>query len=306
MVEEDYASALEIAKRFRKNPKIQKQISSILFKVKAFEMENSEKSNLKELNVIRTKLYLNTISLNDIQLLDSVKDNMDINIYYFALAAIYEKLNLKNNAINTLKNVSGEYENKAQEIITSLKSKHKTYFNLEKYDLIINWVNDESNITEEIKINNNSLNTKETSKKDIYIEDTKKVSKKAKAKPNLISGTLSESHNKNTPKKKENIKEVKELSIYEKLDVNYRQIVFEIKLQFYKEICMGKKTAIYKYDELEEILNKKESNFMAFKKLLLIFIGCGYYEVVKNDYPLLFLELNERIEKKRLLIKKQN
>ena len=66
----------------------------------------------------------------------------------------------------------------------------------------------------------------------------------------------------------------------------------------------SKKDAIFKYDWLEEILCQKESNDKAFKQLLLMFIGSGYSEIVKNDYPEIYEELLEKIELKKLLTKK--
>lgn len=329
----EYNKALETGKKYPNDKIIQNQIVTIYKKKKEYdkklgidekisnfitiqsELENfiTEKLNYNELNIIRSKLLLNTITLNDINLLNNIKDEIDENIYLLILAAIYERLNLKKKCISLLKTVQNFDNQKIKQLIQEIERNKIKFYNIEKWDSIIGWSIDidtylsekqkEQIINEPIKktVISPNLDTKESKKKSE--KETKKV--------NIISGSFSKKDSKKLSKNPiEKKQEKDELTIYESLNNQYKQMVYYLKLQYYKEMynTTTRKDATFKYDRLEEILCQKVSNKNAFRQLLLMFIGAGYSNIIENyyqeEYQILSSQINKKKEEIKLLTKK--
>lgn len=88
--------------------------------------------------IIRTDLTLNRVGLSDIELLNSIQDEIDEDIYKYVLAAIYERLNLRKNSISLLKTTSNCDSKRVKEIIRKLTEKQR-YYDICKWDELICW-----------------------------------------------------------------------------------------------------------------------------------------------------------------------
>lgn len=115
-----------------------------------FELAKDNSSEISEevaqyLYYLREKIYLNTISIQDVRELSNISDKVSNSCYKFILAAICEKLGMKKDAINALKSIEDErYLKKRNVLIEDLKSKKKKFFDLGKWDELIPWLNVEA------------------------------------------------------------------------------------------------------------------------------------------------------------------
>lgn len=322
----EYDTAIEIGNRFPNNEPIQSQMITIYTKMKGSSNDiqfkddksfaNKRTLNFNELNTIRSKILLNTITMNDIELLNNIKDEIDENTYLLVMAAIYERLNLKKKCISTLKMINNYDNKKINKLIQEVKSKKK-YYNIEKWDSIIGWsiynvdiyleekqkeTNKNRIIQKQKEINKMIQTEKKVESINLPIKDSKKEIKKAK----IISGSFQKTKSKNINNKSIEIKQDKnEPTIYETLNNQYKQMIYYLKLQYYREMYDPKtrKDATFKYDRLEEILLSKSSNKNAFRQLLLMLVGAGYSGIIENDYEEEYQIISDQINRKKQEIK---
>lgn len=329
----EYEKAIEIGQKYLNNPTIQSQMMTIYIEMKEYEkaieigekfLEDSlikgqmqfvkkinnmaskkkEKLNDNKLNIIRSKILLNTITLNDINLLNDVKDKT---LYLFVMSAIYERLNLKKKCIETLKMIPNYNKKKMNQLIRQIQSCKTKYYNIQKWDSIIGWsIDDVDTYLEEKQKKEFANRTCQIKKEPISINLPIKEAKKETKKETIISGCFQK---KEAKKNNHNFIEVKqeknEPTIYEQLTNQYKQMVYYLKLQYYKEMYdpVTKKDAIFKYDRLEEVLLEKASNQKAFRQLLIMLIGAGYSHVVENDYQEEYEVIVDQINSKKQQIK---
>lgn len=303
---EKYDKAIEISEKFKDNEPIQNQITSIK-KMNETSFINEKKLNYNELNIIRSKILLNTITLKDINLLDNIKDEIEETIYLLVKAAIYERLNLKKKCIEILKMINHYDDKKIKQLIQKIENNKVKYYNIEKWDSIIGWSIEQVDTYLEEKqkavVANRIVQIKKTIDQATFpTKDSKKEPKNAK----IIFGSFSKKESKKINNKSIEIKqEKKEPTIYELLNNQYKQMIYYLKLQYYREMYNPetRKDATFKYDRLEEILNQKVSNKNAFRQLLLMLVGAGYKEVIKNDYQEEYQIISNQISRKKQEIK---
>ena len=275
---------------------------------------NLSQKAINNLNVIRAKIVTSTIELSDVAILNEVKDEIGEEKYLFILAAIYEKLDLKSKSISIIKQIKNQSKD-IKNILVTLNSKQK-YFNLEKWDKLIGWFNDESE--EFIK---NEMSKEE--KKEVYTLQTNKRDKEPDTQLLVHSQSITPTINSNntivveeTIKRTVNVKKVNEakknenpknikLTIYDALSDKYKLIVYKIKLNYYikMNIVDTQKEYISKYDQLEELLLCNSDNKKAFDKVLLFILLENYKKEMEEKDK---IRCNEMIEeyKNRKLIKK--
>ncbi len=139
----EYDKAIEIAKRFPKNKFIQNQLGRIYKKVKSLKNNLNinpieDETILKKINRIRSKLLLGTVQLEDINYLDSFKTEIDLEKYSLIKAAIYERLNLKNNCVAIIRQIPNMDIRQKRKLIEEVLKKQK-YYNIQKWDELIKW-----------------------------------------------------------------------------------------------------------------------------------------------------------------------
>lgn len=150
---------------------------------------------------------------------------------------------------------------------------------------------------------------------EILIQKSKKIKdniqtenlsseKKEKRKKDLkvISGSFSSQRTKNISKNKS--EKVRKQTIYESLNSDYKQAVYDLKLKYYLEMYDEHKKidAMFKYDRLEDVLNCENSNSKAFYQLLLMLRDIQYN--FEKDYPKEYEIINSRISEAKVLTKK--
>ena len=308
-----YKEGIELASRFPKNEFIQNKLSMITYskydrcnKEQSKELEyqntpNTENRELiKKLNNIRSKILLGTVQLEDVEYLDSFKDEIDLERYLLIKAAIYERLNFKNNCVAIIKQIPNIDIRQKRKLIEEVLKKQK-YYNIQKWDELIKWEIDDMESYLENKNQIVEIEQKRTRKLVLPVEkSTEKQNHSEKTK--IISGTMTRSNSKNNKNVKP--KKEKETTIYECLNSDYKLAVSELKLKYYLEMYdeHHKKDGILKYDRLETVLNSDSSNTLAFRQLLLMLMDASYD--FSNDYPTEYQEIKNKVLTKTLSTKK--
>ena len=274
-----------------------------------------------EIKNIRSKISLGKISFNDIEILDKNKDKVTINDYELIKLAIYDKLGYKKQVISILKNSTIFDVNIKNKLISYLESK-KTMFNLEKWDSLIGWSSDldeyQKSIKEEVSCEKEKLKKLEkTNVHEDVVHDTFNISqtmqkvssiKSNETKNNKIQISLenvseildsSYSINKLSHKKQKSTTN-NQNTVYDLLNKNYKEKVFELKVQYYVDMGVPekRKSAIYKYDRLEDLLVSKPSQ-NNLELVLLMLVGDMNVNIEK-EYPKEYVKILQRIKDKKM------
>ena len=320
-----FEKAVEIAERFPNDELIQNKLSNLNDLInyqEKFEKNGLKEANLSEINlddkekkfdrninILRAKILSGIICLDDIQNLDSIKYQLEEREYLLIKACIFEKLNLKKKCVETVQEITDITSKDKNQLLQSI-AKNNKFFSLEKWDYLIGWSID--SVDEYLEVSKLKVSSKEnkcTVQKSKKIKDniqTENLSseKKAKRKKDLkvISGSFSSQRTKNISKNKS--EKVRKQTIYESLNSDYKQAVYDLKLKYYLEMYDEHKKidAMFKYDRLEDVLNCENSNSKAFYQLLLMLRDIQYN--FEKDYPKEYEIINNRISEAKVLTKK--
>ena len=298
---EEYDKAEEIAKKYPNNTLIQKQLMANNNKKESEKTEETldEISDLddviiknknqdfpKEIGDIRNKISKGIISAQDLENLEKFKQQIGLENYLLIMMAVYEKLGLSNMCKRLLKQDKILDVKLKSQLMTYFEEKNKIY-NLEKWDNLIGWFNEQENFIEEVPEKNiEVLEAKETDlpvKKqhlELKVKNSNISEKMVIVTPSKV-GEVSEKKNiKNKSKAK--AKTLKDI-----LNKPSKEMILDLKIKYYKEMhdLEKRESAIYKYDRLEEILSS-EPSIKNFDSLLLMLIGDGNdKEKVEQSIP---------------------
>ena len=288
----EYSKAKEIAKKYPNDTLIQKQLVSVNGKKEREKTEetldeisdldgviikNKNQNFPKEIGEIRNKISKGTISAQDLEDLEKFKQKIGLENYLLITMAVYEKLGLSNMCKRLLKQDKILDVKLKSQLMTYFEQKNEIY-NLEKWDNLIGWFNEQENFIEEVPENNKeALKAKEI---DIPVKNNNISKKMVIATPSKV-GEISEKKNiKNKAK-------VKAKTLKDILNKPSKEMILDLKIKYYKEMhdLEKRETAIYKYDRLEEILSS-EPSIKNFDSLLLMLIGDGNdKEKVEQSIP---------------------
>ena len=298
---EEYDKAEEIAKKYPNNTLIQKQLMANNNKKESEKTEETldEISDLddviiknknqdfpKEIGDIRNKISKGIISAQDLENLERFKQQIGLENYLLIMMAVYEKLGLSNMCKRLLKQDKILDVKLKSQLMTYFEEKNKIY-NLEKWDNLIGWFNEQENFIDEVAEKNiEVLEAKETDlpvKKqhlELKVKNSNISEKMVIVTPSKV-GEVSEKKNiKNKAKVK--VKTLKDI-----LNKPSKEMILDLKIKYYKEMhdLEKRESAIYKYDRLEEILSS-EPSIKNFDSLLLMLIGDGNdKEKVEQSIP---------------------
>ena len=301
MNQKKYDKAEEIAKKYPNNTLIQKQLMANNNKKESEKTEETldEISDLddviiknknqdfpKEIGDIRNKISKGIISAQDLENLERFKQQIGLENYLLIMMAVYEKLGLSNMCKRLLKQDKILDVKLKSQLMTYFEEKNKIY-NLEKWDNLIGWFNEQENFIEEVPEKNiEVLEAKETDlpvKKqhlELKVKNSNISEKMVIVTPSKV-GEVSEKKNiKNKTKAK--AKTLKDI-----LNKPSKEMILDLKIKYYKEMhdLEKRESAIYKYDRLEEILSS-EPSIKNFDSLLLMLIGDGNdKEKVEQSIP---------------------
>ena len=291
----EYDKAGEIAKKYPNDILIQSQLMTINNKKeieKAEEtledaiIQNKNQDFPKEVGEIRNKISKGTISVKDLENLENFKQQIGLENYLLIMMAVYEKLGLSNMCKRLLKQDKILDVKLKSQLMTYFEQKNKIY-NLEKWDNLIGWFNEQENFIDEVAEKNiEVLEAKETDlpvKKqhlELKVKNSNISEKMVIVTPSKV-GEVSEKKNiKNKAKVK--VKTLKDI-----LNKPSKEMILDLKIKYYKEMhdLEKRESAIYKYDRLEEILSS-EPSIKNFDSLLLMLIGDGNdKEKVEQSIP---------------------
>ena len=288
----EYEKAEEIAKKYPNDTLIQKQLVSNNNKKESEKTEatldeisdldgviikNENQNFPKEIGEIRNKISKGIISAQDLENLEKFKQKIGLENYLLITMAVYEKLGLSNMCKRLLKQDKILDVKLKSQLMTYFEQKNKIY-NLEKWDNLIGWFNEQENFIEEVPENNiEALKAKEI---DIPVKNSN-ISKKMVIVTTSKVGEISEKKNIKS-KAKVKVKTLKDI-----LNKPSKEMILDLKIKYYKEMhdLEKRESAIYKYDRLEEILSS-EPSIKNFDSLLLMLIGDGNdKEKVEQSIP---------------------
>ncbi len=307
MKQERYNDALEIAREYPDNELIQIQTAKIKKICDNIEVKLKLEEFPDEIKNIRTKLSLDKISYSDLDILSNIKEKIDPQKIELIKLAIYDRLGYKKQTIiKSIKSSTVLDSILKKELISYIENK-KSFFDLGKWDDLIGW---DSNIDEyhenvaSLKKDNCSNNSspdistiQQTNKKKLdKVLDAKPVELSMK-KINKVSTSptlLNKSHHKN-----KKISSPKKNTVYDILNDGYKEKVFELKLNYYidMESTEKRKSAIYKYDRLEDILVSEPSQ-NNLELLLLMLVGDMNLNIEK-EYPKEYSKILQKINIKK-------
>ena len=327
----EYEKAKEIAQKFPNNNVIQNQLTTNYMKVEENEkiIKNAEEiSSLykmiiqtenqefpKKIFEIRSKISMGTISVRDLDTLESFKEQLDLEKYLLIRLAIYEKLGLLNVGRNLLRQDKILDDKVKKELIGYFERKSR-FYNLEKWDILIGWFNE----LEEFE---------EKSPKE-YLVDSERISKDLSTQKCPVTSNVQNSNNdfwkvknnvvdisKKTKKtikvtsskigeqKKKKVIKNKNKTLNDMLNQSYKEMILNLKIKYYKEMYdeEKRKSAIYKYDRLEDVLSS-EPSIKNFDLLLLMLIGDGddclnIEQSIPKQYSGEYKKVLNRIKSKR-------
>ena len=291
----EYERAEEIANKYQNYVPIQSQLMTINNKKeieKAKEtledviIKNKNQDFPKEVGEIRNKISKGTISAHDLENLEKFKQQIGLENYLLITMAVYEKLGLSNMCKRLLKQDKILDVKLKSQLMTYFEQKNKIY-NLEKWDNLIGWFNEQENFIDEVAEKNiEVLEAKETDlpvKKqhlELKVKNSNISEKMVIVTPSKV-GEVSEKKNiKNKAKVK--VKTLKDI-----LNKPSKEMILDLKIKYYKEMhdLEKRESSIYKYDRLEEILSS-EPSIKNFDSLLLMLIGDGNdKEKVEQSIP---------------------
>ncbi len=249
-------------------------------------IQNKNQDFPKEVGEIRNKISKGTISVKDLENLENFKQQIGLENYLLIMMAVYEKLGLSNMCKRLLKQDKILDVKLKSQLMTYFEQKNKIY-NLEKWDNLIGWFNEQENFIDEVAEKNiEVLEAKETDlpvKKqhlELKVKNSNISEKMVIVTPSKV-GEVSEKKNiKNKAKVK--VKTLKDI-----LNKPSKEMILDLKIKYYKEMhdLEKRESAIYKYDRLEEILSS-EPSIKNFDSLLLMLIGDGNdKEKVEQSIP---------------------
>ena len=263
----EYEKAKEIAQKFPNNNVIQNQLTTNYMKVEENEkiIKNAEEiSSLykmiiqtenqefpKKIFEIRSKISMGTISVRDLDTLESFKEQLDLEKYLLIRLAIYEKLGLLNVGRNLLRQDKILDDKVKKELIGYFERKSR-FYNLEKWDILIGWFNE----LEEFE---------EKSPKE-YLVDSERISKDLSTQKCPVTSNVQNSNNdfwkvknnvvdisKKTKKtikvtsskigeqKKKKVIKNKNKTLNDMLNQSYKEMILNLKIKYYKKCMMKKK-----------------------------------------------------------------
>lgn len=327
--EKEFERAEKVFKRFAKEQKFLDLKASI---IAYYEQPNQEEIDHKEtidyndiMNEIRNKIHGKVVNYDDIELLKSIQNNISSKTYNLILAAIYERMGQKSNAIKILKDLP-ERDGKINEIINGLKCKKSMYYDLGKWDAVIGWFTEksmnqvpfvepvikkkENNIPINIAPQEKQVNIVKTEEKRVITEKPKiNINQQIQNSSNeLIKTEYQKSKPKNkTVKKEKKISENNQINntIYACMNEEYKKAIYKVKLDLYSKMKIyGKgKKILSIYDNLEKSLLASTTNEKALDNILIILISEGFDTLVERDYPEkyeLFSELIDEANAKKV------
>ena len=310
---DEYEKAIEIAKKFSEDNIIQNQLKTI--NEEKIEEEKiiknpAEISNLykaiiqtenqkfpKEIFEIRSKIIIESISVQDLNTLEKFKNQIDLEKYLLIKIAIYEKLGLINICKNLLKQDKILDDKIKKQLMIQFEKKNK-FYNLEKWDTLIGWFSELNKVEKKPSqeyLKNKEIVVKDLSMKKSSIHVTKEQTDKEIIKTPNNKDIVAVPSNKDiakesrkviritssktgiSKKKKQNIKNKDNTkTLNDMLNQTYKEMILNLKIKYYKEMhdLEKRQAAIYKYDRLEDILSS-EPNIKNFDLLLLMLIGDG-------------------------------
>ena len=301
---DEYEKAIEIAKKFSEDNIIQNQLKTI--NEEKIEEEKiiknpAEISNLykaiiqtenqkfpKEIFEIRSKIIIESISVQDLNTLEKFKNQIDLEKYLLIKIAIYEKLGLINICKNLLKQDKILDDKIKKQLMIQFEKKNK-FYNLGKWDTLIGWFSELEKVEKEprqeylknkeivtkdlsMKKSSAPVSKKQSNKEIIKAPNNKDISKESRKVIRITSSKIgSDKKKKQIIKNKDNIKTLNDV-----LNQAYKEMILNLKIKYYKEMhdLEKRQAAIYKYDRLEDILSS-EPNIRNFDLLLLMLIGDG-------------------------------
>ena len=315
--QEKYEDAITEAKKHPNNEIIQNKVNKIKDSLDFPYFDDNKIDPERfpiEIKNIRSKISLGKISFNDIEILDKNKDKVTINDYELIKLAIYDKLGYKKQAISILKNSTIFDVNIKNKLIPYLESK-KTMFNLEKWDSLIGWSSDldeyQKSIKEKLKklektnvhedVVHDTFNISQTMQKVSSIKSNETKNNKIQISLENVSEILDSSYSINKlSHKKQKSTTNNQNTVYDLLNKNYKEKVFELKVQYYVDMGVPekRKSAIYKYDRLEDLLVSKPSQ-NNLELVLLMLVGDMNVNIEK-EYPKEYVKILQRIKDKKM------
>ncbi len=288
---EEYDKAIEIAKKFPNNEKIQEQlrefyteedyysdkIEKLERKSSADEFQNNQKEFPKEIIKIRSKISLGNVSVKDLDILDDFKEQIGLEKYLLIKLAVYEKLGLLNMATKLLKQDTVLDCKLKKQLISQFARKNR-FYNLEKWDSLIGWFSELELEKDEIEncLADSDIKITENASLPVKNDDVCKNLENSKSKKNRRVIEITSSKTKLDKDKQKSQKINKRKTLDEMLNQTYKEMILKLKIKYYIEMYneKTKKSAMYKYDRLEDILSS-EPSIKNFELLLLMLVGDG-------------------------------
>ena len=255
------------------------------------------KQGIEYLNNIRAKIYYNTISNDDVKLIDENIEKIPKEKAYLVKIAIYEKLNQKRNALLIIQEIenNGIQIKGIKKIKDRMKSK-KSKFDLSNWDEIIGWdvtIKQDASCQvyekeqkEDIHNIKEKKEEKETKGKDVSsnIKDKIKKEKKYIISSKICQEAKETKRKINKPKVE---KEEKVKKIQNTLSTEVSKRIAEIKNKYYAKMQNPETQVAYikKYDRLQAVLESDIENKRMQMELMLILINEGYRQTVKQEFP---------------------
>ena len=300
-IKREYEKVISIAKKYPDNNIIQNRLIDIpeeIIEDEKIIKNPTEISNLykaviqtknqnfpKEIFEIRNKISTGIISVQDLDTLEKIKDQIGLEKYLLIKIAIYEKLGLINICKTLLKQDKNLDDKIKKQLRIQFEKKNK-FYNLEKWDTLIGWfselekvekeprqeyLKDKKIVTKDLSMKKSSVPvTKEQIDKEI-IKTPNNKDKKIKKVIRITPSKIGIEKKKQNTKNKDKVKTLNDM-----LNQTYKEMILNLKIKYYKEMhdLEKRQAAIYKYDRLEDILSS-EPNIRNFDLLLLMLIGDG-------------------------------
>ena len=304
-----YKEAEELAKKYPNDEVIQLQFDNIRhYLTTNFTNFDDAKPNLEnfseEIKNIRSKLSLNKITYSDIEVLNKNKDKLDSKQIELIKLAIYDKLGYKKQAISSIKN-SALFDSNIKKILIPYFENKKAFFDLNIWDNLIGWDSNIDEYQEKIKKEEVKPQIKNNIIEKPLSPVIKTTVKSEKPKKRIIQVNIQNINSNSTysinkkPTKNKSISSSKKDTIYDILNDDYKEKVFELKVKYYADMGLEetRKSAIYKYDRLEDILVSKPSQ-NNLELLLLMLVGDMKLNI-EQEYPKEYSKILQKINIKK-------
>ncbi len=306
IVEKRYEDARKFAKDYPNDGIIQSQLMTIYMRTRkdekivkdeeeitAFYNGVIQTKNLefpKEIFEIRSKISRGVVSVCDLDILENFKEQIGLEKYLLIKLAVYERLGLLNMGGNLLKKDT-VLDIKLKKQLMGYFERKNRFYDLEKWDSLIGWFSElevfEKESPKEYLVDSEKISKDLSTKKYPVTSNVQNsnndflkvknnvvdISKKPKKVIKVTSSKIGEQKKKKVIKNKN---KDKAKTLNDVLNQNYKAMILSLKIKYYKEMYdkSKRKSAMYKYDRLEEILSS-EPSIKNFDLLLLMLIGDG-------------------------------